>query len=59
MLIPKKLKGGVSCGILPIISFSGLEDKSPMGVGTTDRGRLVSRQKTAGFLPRKPGEAFH
>jgi hypothetical protein len=40
-------------------SFSGLENKSPMGGGTTDRGRLVSRQKTAVFLPREPGEALH
>jgi hypothetical protein len=39
-------------------TFSDLEDKSPIGGGTTDRGRLVSRQKTAVFLPRKPGEAL-
>ena len=40
-------------------SFSGLEDKSPMGGGTTDRGRLVSRQKMVVFLPRKPGEVLY
>jgi len=40
-------------------SFSGLEDKSPMGGGATDRGRLVSRQKTVVFLPRKPDEALY
>ena len=39
-------------------TFSDPEDKSPMGGGTTDRGRLVSWQKTAVFLPRKPGEAL-
>ncbi len=40
-------------------SFFGLEDKSPMEGGTSDRGRLVFRQKAAAvFLPRKPGEAI-
>ncbi len=39
-------------------SFYGLEDKSPMGGGTTDRGWLVSRQKMAIFLPMKPCEAL-
>ena len=39
-------------------TFSDLEDKGPMGGGTTDRGRLVSWQKTAVFLSRKPGEAL-
>ena len=30
-------------------TFSGMEDKSPREGGTTNRGRLVSRQKTASF----------
>ena len=33
-------------------SFSDLKDKSPRKEFATDRGRLVSRQKTAVFLPR-------
>ena len=31
------------------VTFSGLEDKSPKGGGTTDRGRLVSRHENGGF----------
>jgi len=34
------------------LTFSGLEDMSPRGGGTTDRGRLASTQKTAVFLSR-------
>jgi hypothetical protein len=50
---------GVFCTFINNGSFFGMEDKSPMVVGTTDRGRLVSRQKTAVFLPRKPDEALY
>ena len=40
-------------------SFSGPEDKSPMVVGTKERGQVISRQKTAVFLPRNPGDALY
>jgi hypothetical protein len=45
--------------LLSNASVSGLEDKRQMGGRKTDRGRLVSRQKSAVFLPRKPGEALY
>jgi hypothetical protein len=33
-------------------TFYGMDDMSPRGGGTTDRGRLVSMQKIDVFLPR-------